>query len=171
MKTTLHFPPGVYEELLSHLLPPPPRVEEAVFVFVLTKHLPGETRFEFLEAEKLSAKDFEVQHEIYLELTDEARQRLIKRAHDLKASVIEMHSHTGNWPAEFSSSDRSGLKETVPHMWWRLPKRPYGAIVVADGTFDALVWVSNPDTPETLDALVAGNRVLRPTNNSIEAWR
>src|SRR6187549_1876227 len=111
MKTTLHFPPGVYEDLLSHLLPPPPRVEEAVFVFAQAKHLPGETRLEFLEAEKLSAKDFAVQHELYLELRDEARQRLIKRAHDLKASIIEMHSHTGKSPAEFSGSDRSGLKE------------------------------------------------------------
>lgn len=89
MKTTLHFPPGVYEDLLSHLLPPPPRVEEAVFVFVLTKPLPSETRLEFLAAEKLSAKDFAVQHELYLELTDEARRRLIKRAHDLKASIID----------------------------------------------------------------------------------
>lgn len=171
MKITLHFPPGVYEELLSHLLPPPPRVEEAVFVFVQCRHLPSETRLEYFQAEKLSAKDFAVQNEIYLELTDEAKRRLIKKAHDLKASIIEMHSHTGKWTAEFSQSDRSGLIETVSHMWWRLPNRPYGAIVVADGTFDALVWVSNPDSPEALDQLVAGNRVLRPTNNSIGEWR
>ncbi len=171
MKITLHFPTGVYEDILTHLLPENPRVEEAAFVFAHAKKLSGETRFEVIETEKLAAKDFAVQHEIYLELTDEARQRMIKKAHNLKASIVEMHSHVGKWPAEFSGSDRSGLRETVPHMWWRLSKRPYGAIVVANYTFDALMWVSNPNDPAVLDELVAGTRVYRPTNNSIGDWR
>lgn len=170
MNITLHFPAGVYEDLLAHLLPSNQRVEEAVFAFVQAKQLPGEVRLEFVEAEKLFPKDFAVQHKIYLELTDVTRRRLIKRAHDLKASIIEMHSHVGEWPAEFSSSDRAGLKETVPHMWWRLQKRPYGAIVVANDTFDALMWVANPEDPEKLHVLVAGTRTLRPTNNSIGDW-
>ena len=53
------------------------------------------------------------------------------------ASLVEMHSHIGPWPAGFSYADRLGLQETVPHMWWRLKKRPYLALVVTNCSFDA----------------------------------
>ena len=80
----------------------------------------------------------------YFELTDEARIGLIKRAHVLQASLAEFHSHLSPWPAAFSLSDRMGLKETVPHMRWRLKRRPYLAVVVAPSGFDALVWSRDP---------------------------
>lgn len=107
----------------------------------------------------------------YLELKHTARAAVIKRAHDLDVSLVEVHSHLGASPAGFSLSDRSGLRETVPHMWWRLKKRPYVAIVVAASGFDALAWIDNPSIPRALDALVAGNRILKPTNHSLGGWK
>ena len=99
-------------------------------------------------------------------MADGTRAALIKRAHDLEASLVEMHSHPAPWPAAFSYADRMGLSETVPHMWWRLNRRPYLAIVVSPSGFDALLWLDNATLPRALDTLKAGDRMLQPTNNS-----
>jgi hypothetical protein len=171
VKTRLHLPPGLYEELRAHLLPPCNTLEQAAFIFAKASQDQSSTRFDVDAVEKLTASDFDEQGPGYLELADETRKRLIKRAHDLGTSLIEMHSHPMPWPAQFSTYDREGLLETVPHMLWRLAKRPYAAIVVAPSGFDALVWLSDPHKPSALDALVAGSQIMKPTNLSLHQWQ
>lgn len=171
MSTILEMRYGLFAELNNHLLPPNGTDEEAAFLFAETKRASGNARFKVIETEKLKPDDFDSRFGDYLELKDETRARLIKRAHDMNASLIEMHSHPFPLPAAFSVSDRLGLKETVPHMWWRLKNRPYLAIVVAPEDFDALVWLDDPSSPQKLDCVLDGNRVLRPTNISLEAWK
>lgn len=169
MKTILRLEPGHFEELRSHLLPRDSTREQAAFLFA--RHSRGDQiSFEVQESQNLTSDDFDLQENDYLELKDETRARLIKRAHDLQCCLIELHSHPGPWPAAFSTADRVGLSETVPHMWWRLHKRPYVAIVLAPSGFDALVWVDNPKVPRALDALMAGDRLLKATNNSLGGW-
>jgi hypothetical protein len=170
VRAVLKLPDRLFEELLEHLLPPHAQREEAAFLFVQTHRTAESVQFEVLETSKLAPSDFEDQAGDYLELTDQTRSVLIKRAHDLGAALVEMHSHPGPWPASFSLADRDGLRETVPHMWWRLPKRPYLAIVVARTGFDALLWLDNPTIPQALGGLLAGDRLLRPTNQSLEDW-
>ncbi len=167
MKTVLKMPDGLFDELTRHLLPPDSVREEAAFLFAEANRFGDHVSFEVVETAKLSPAEFESQLGDYLELTDATRARLIKRAHDLGASLVEMHSHPGPFPAAFSPADRMGLRETVPHMWWRLKKRPYLAIVVARSGFDALVWLDNPKRPQQLDGILAGDRLLRPTNKSL----
>ena len=171
MKAVLRLPPGLFEELVAHLLPDGSRCEEAAFLCVSSVRSDECTFFDVQHVEKLGRDDFDHQAGNFLELADHTRARLIKQAHDLSASLIEMHSHPGPWPAGFSVADRIGLSETVPHMWWRLKGRPYVALVVAPSGFDALVWLNNPKIPIALDAIVAGDRLLKPTNNSLEGWR
>lgn len=171
MKAILRMSDGLFDELLDHLLPRDAVREEAAFLFALPRRFEDHTSFEVVEVEKLAPADFETQHGDYLEITDSTRARLIKRAHDLGASLVEMHSHPGPFPAAFSLADRMGLQETVPHMWWRLRKSPYLAIVVAPSGFDALLWLDNPVVPRRLDGLLSGDRLLRPTDNSLEGWQ
>lgn len=169
MKTVLRLKPGLFEDLSAHLLPRETTREQAAFLFAKSSRA-DHASFEVQESQKLVPDDFDSQKGDYLELRDETRVRLIKRAHDLQASLIELHSHPGPWPAAFSPADRVGLSETVPHMWWRLHKCPYVAIVLAPSGFDALVWLDNPKVPQALDALMAGDRLLIPTNNSLRGW-
>jgi len=171
MKAILNLGHGLYEELMAHLLLPKCRQEQGAFLFAHTARSDGEIVFEVIEAAKLGPADFAVQEGDYLEMADETRGGLIKRAHDLDASLVEMHSHLGLWPPAFSPSDRMGLAETVPHMWWQLKKRPYLAIVVAGTGFDALLWLDDPKSPRALDGVRAGGRLLRPTNNSLRGWQ
>ena len=171
MKTLLQFIPGTFEGLRAHLLPPNAWREEGAFLFAKISQTVDVLRFDVIETVKLTPDDFEAQFEDFLELADVTRVRLIKRAHALNASLVEMHSHPGPWPAAFSAADRAGLAETVPHMFWRLAKRPYAAIVVATSGFDALIWTEANGAPRPLDALIAGTQLLRPTNNSLKGWK
>lgn len=169
MNAVLRMPDGLFNELLLHLLPPGSEREEAAFLFV--RPAEGETGiFDVIEAQKLTAADFQGQFEDYLELADDTRARLIKRAHDLDASLVEMHSHPGPYPAGFSFADCRGLMDTVPNIWWRLKKRPYFAIVVAPTGFDALAWLTDPHNPQPLRAIQSGDNLLHPTNNSLGGW-
>jgi hypothetical protein len=167
----LKLPDGAYEDLVAHLLPGDSPYEQAAFLFAVVQRTEEGVALEVIDSAKLVAADFEVQARDYLELADATRARLIKRAHDLGASLVEMHSHPGPWKAAFSRSDILGLSETVPHMWWRLDKRPYAAIVVAPSSFDAMVWLESPVSPQALDSLAAGSRILRPTNITIRDQR
>jgi hypothetical protein len=171
MKALLGLEDGLYERLIAHLLPDDAAEEQAAFLFARVVRSEEQLVFSVIASELLERRDFAAQEGDYLELADEKRASLIKRAHDSEASLIEMHSHLGPWPAAFSPSDRLGLRDTVAHVWWRLRKRPYIALVFAKSGFDALLWLDDPRTPRPLDGLIAGDRTLRPTNLSLKGWR
>lgn len=170
MRVLLELEPALHEDLLGHLLGQPGHQEQAAFLFVTGRKGGGETVFQVADSYKAKPADFASQEGDYLELADGTRAGLIKRAHDLGASVVEMHSHPGPYPAAFSIADRYGLRETVPHMWWRLKASPYLAIVVASSGFDALLWLDNPKVPRPLDGLMVDGTLLEPTNNSLRGW-
>lgn len=161
---------GDRERLWSHLLPETTRNEQAAFLFCKTEQANGGLVFQAVDQALLDPSDFRNQYEDYIELTDDARISLIKRAHHSGTSLVELHSHPGPWPAAFSLSDKAGLKETVPHMRWRLRNRPYLAIVVAPSGFDALVWPQDAKAPEPLFGVDVDGTVISPTNNSLEGW-
>ena len=168
---TLKLDTELYSRLWSHLLPKGSKIEQLAFLFCKTTTLDGGVVFEPVDDWLLDgAEYFAAQHIDHLELSDEARIRVIKHAHVLGASLVELHSHPGPWPAAFSLYDKAGLEETVPHMRWRLRNRPYLAIVVAPSGFDALVWPRNARVPEPLAGIDLDDRILRPTNASLEGW-
>ncbi|WP_405232052.1 hypothetical protein [Lentisalinibacter salinarum] len=171
MKKALEIGEKDYDRLMAHLVPGDSNEEQAAFLFATCQKTATEIRIRVIGAQNLGRDDFVAQHGYYIEMQDGTRASLIKRAHDLGASLIEVHSHLGPWPAEFSASDRHGLRETVPHMFWRLNKRPYIALVVTESDFDALVWIDDPRIPERLDQLRVGQRILSPTNRSLRGWK
>jgi hypothetical protein len=156
-------------ELWGHLLPDDLHCEQAAFLYAAQAAGGDEVAFDVVAHELLARSDFAAQYSDYLELADEARARIIKRAHGLNACIVEIHSHASDRPAEFSLSDRWGLKETVPHVRWRLKERPYLAVVVALSSYDALVWALGGDEPELLFLEVDGER-LSPTGRSLRSW-
>ena len=169
-RITLSIPQLHYDQLLRHLLREG-ACEEAAFVFCNCSQDDGSTQFQFIEWLPVSPDGFVARSPYYLELTDETRARVIKRAHDLGASLIEFHSHRSIYPAAFSPSDFSGFEEFVPHVWWRLQERPYAAVMVAETSFDAIAWMADPRQPETLAAIAAGSQVLIPTGRSLGGLR
>jgi hypothetical protein len=166
MKVLIEIPKKVHKVIWTHLLPKPFTQEEAAFIFAQSQANNGDQSFQYIDWVPVPPEGF-VSHSLYhLELTDEVRAGAIKRAHDLGASLIELHSHAGRRPAEFSISDLLGFEEFVPHVWWRLKGRPYLAVVVSRSGFDALAWLQDPKSPQQIDGLVVENSLLKPTGRS-----
>ena len=163
MSAYLELPPSHKAEIWSHLLPIGERGERAAFAFV--RHVPQATehRFDFIEWYAVPRSGLAKPNAFQVELTDETKAKVIKRAHDLEACLVELHSHPGPWPAAFSETDRIGLAEFVPHVRWRLRGRPDIALVVAKNDFDGLVWISDAPEAQRLDGIRAGHDVLLPT--------
>lgn len=110
---------------------------------------------------------FESRSEFHLVLRDEVRAEIIKWAWDMGASLVETHSHRFG-DAQFSWSDLKGLQEWVPHLWWRLRGRPYGAIVLDGETLDGLAWVEDARIPEQVAELeITGKGSVRATGRTL----
>ena len=155
-------PKRIYRTVRRHLLPRWHRVEEAAFLYVV----PTEDAFEYLEWFPVPASGFASRSAYYLELDDKTRAKVIKRAHDLGASIVELHSHLGRVRPRFSPSDLAGFRDFVPHVLWRLKYLPYFAVVMTRTGFDGFVWKSGPDTPERLHGIQVGSLLLSPTKLS-----
>lgn len=170
MGAILKIHPKLKNDLWKHLLPTDSLKEQAAFFYCDYKKTNVGIEFQVIESNFLTPNDFAAQYGDYLELKDETRKLLIKRAHNLSAVLVEIHSHPKPWPAAFSFSDRVGLEQTVPHMRWRLKKRPYIAIVVAPSGYDALVWYGDDTKPKSLTGIEVDGTLLTPTNITMGEW-
>ena len=165
-KAHLYMSKEVVKAVWKHLLEDEPKMEAAGFIF--SKHLPkGEAHeFQTLEWYPIPPEGYLFRNSYHFVLTDQIRAEVIKRAHDLSASLVEFHCHRGHWPARFSPSDQAGFQEFVPHVRWRLKGRPYLAVVVTERDFDALAWIKGSGTPQHLAGIVADGSTMEPTRLS-----
>jgi len=165
----LEFSRDHYELLEASLLPEGDEREHAAFLFarlVDQRHL----RVEAVEA--LTPEAFNVQSWGSLALRDGALQEMILRAHREELALVEAHSHPFSLGPDvaFSPFDCEGLATTAPHVVWRLPGRPYGALVFGQSAFDGLLWAERqPDPTGVLELAVDG--VRKPASGeSFRRW-
>jgi hypothetical protein len=163
MNVTLVLENGMWPAIQRHLLPNLAMYEEAAFVFATVEESAEATLLRAIEWYAVPPDGFEVQSPYFLQLTDETKAHVIKRAHDLEAALVEVHSHPVQTLAAFSPSDLAGFAEFVPHVRWRLKRRPYAAVVVANRTFDAFTWAGASAEAGPLHALVADGKDFHPT--------
>ena len=170
MDTIIELSGSVFSAISTHLLHENMELEEVAFLFAESIEKNGEKKFVYKDHWLLQPGDFVFQSSYYFELTDKTKAKLIKRAHDLNASIIEFHSHVDQSSARFSHTDWTGFLEFVPHVFWRLKNKPYAAVVVAPENFDAIVWIDAPDKPELLKGICVDGTLHYPTNNSYKKW-
>lgn len=159
----LHLPEATYAAVQEHLVPKRHRVEEAGFLYVVPA---GDDAFTHVDWYAVPPTGFLSRSAYHLELSDETRAGMIKRAHDLGASLVELHSHVGNGDARFSPSDLAGFLDFVPHVFWRLKSRPYLAVVMTRSGFDAFAWTRDASAADRLHGIQVGDRLLTPTGLS-----
>lgn len=169
-QASINFPNGAFNRLLAHLLPRGGVCEEAAFL--LARFVACADGFEFSVVGELliPPSGFASRSGFYLELTDEARARVIKTAHDRDAGLIECHSHPSQRGACFSWSDLHGFDEFVPHVRWRLGGRPYAAVVFAADSVDAIAWTDQSPSPTGIGELRADGRRISPTRLTLANW-
>lgn len=158
-----------YDQLRACLLPAGSENEEAAFAFADVDCVAG-YRFVPREWMFLAPDDFAYRSPYHLELADETRAKVIKRAHDLQASIVEFHSHPCNLVG-FSESDIAGMAEFVPHVWWRLKGRPYAAVVIAPNGIEGLAWTVTPHAHERITCLDVDGKIIRPGPRRWWNWK
>jgi len=158
-------PHEMYRQLIDHLFTD--STEQLAFLLAVpTDRQPLTLRVDALHC--VPPEGFLIQTPYHLSLKDETRATMTKWAWDHGASLIEAHSHLGDLDAAFSPTDLTGLREFVPHIWWRLQGRPYAALVFTKVDFDALVWTKSPEVAHSLAALrVEGVHDRQPTSHTI----
>ncbi|MFL6671859.1 MAG: hypothetical protein ACJ8LG_01045 [Massilia sp.] len=147
----------------AHLFPPGVTVEQGGFLLCEVPVEDAPFRFSALEWLPLQREDYVVQATDYLELTDQARVRIIKLAHARNAALVEVHCHPGKHPACFSLADIVGLAEFVPHIRWRLKGKPYAALVFAQTTVDGLAWFGTSRLAVPIEIIVSDSQRLGTT--------
>lgn len=147
--------------LQSHL-------EQVCFLFSKDTFYDSTLIMEVKDYYLVAPHEYEYQSSFHVELKDSCQAKVIKSAWDKKLSLGEIHSHPTSKKAFFSQSDISGFQEFVPHVWWRLKKGPYIAIIQAQSELDALAWVKTPDIYEPIDKIKIGKSVIRPSNFTIK---
>ena len=158
-------------EIWTHLLPVPASTEEAGFGFAKFSSRGNSCQFTLCDWAAFDAGDFVSKEGDYLHLTDEARIRVIKHAHETDTCLVEFHSHPFPFPAMFSYADKHGLDQLVPHLWWRLKNRPFLAVVVAPEDFDGIAWIESPESPIPLNYINDGQSINESSGLSIKLWR
>ena len=124
VRAVLHLAADDYHRIGQHLFDDGSCTEASGFLFVRHQPQAGQHIFVYLGWYPVPPDGYAVRNEFHFELTDEVRAQVIKHAHDLDASIVEVHSHGGSRPAAFSPSDHWGFREFVPHVWWRLKGAP-----------------------------------------------
>lgn len=162
-KILLKIPKTVQRDIWTHLLPKRFTFEEAAFLFARREFEEKAELLSYFEWAPVPPNGFLSRSAYHFELTDKTRAIMIKRAYELGMCMVEFHSHKECQPAQFSISDLLGFREFVPHVWWRLKRRPYAAVVLSRSGFDGLVWIACPYAPQRLDGIVIGKSVLIPT--------
>ncbi len=165
-RVLLRIPANAHNDLRSHLLTSDSESEQAGFIFARRAPVGEDEVFDFLEWFPVPPDGFLVQSDLHFELTDLTRAGVIKRAHDLEASIVEFHTHSGPWPAQFSPSDLLGLGEFVPHVWWRLKGRPYLAVVMTETDYDGLAWIKDAKIAQRIDGIDVDGSILESTRLS-----
>lgn len=163
----LILPSGLQHEIWSYLNSDPDGNERALFALAVPTETDSSLTLTLTESMRMEGALLEWTSPHHIALSDEARRTVIKWAHDEHAALIEFHSHTSGYPAKFSPSDFSGFEEWVPHVLWRLPGRPYTAVVVTKRNFDALCWRRRDAAVEPITKITADGSTLEPTNLSV----
>lgn len=168
MTPSIHMSASINAEILRHLFPKDDRREQGGFLFC--RYQEEEQVFEVLEWAPMSGSDYVAQERDYLELSDESRAKLIKKAHDMEAALVEIHCHPGQHNVGFSKADWHGFREFVPHIRWRLKGRPYAALVFGYQCVDGFAWLGIQKTPVAVSGIRTEAELYLTTGHSINAF-
>jgi hypothetical protein len=124
--------------------------------------------FELRDWRPVDADGFELRTDYHVTLSEQTQQDVIQWAWQANLCLVEAHSHGSFELAEFSASDMYGFGVWVPHLFWRLTRRPYGALVLAGHSIDGLCWLDNPNTPEQIQMLESGDVTLSMTEATLK---
>lgn len=167
MKRSINLPDAVRQVLWRHLFQS--RLEQGAFLFAEEEQSPNAFALNVKDLYLIPADAWAHQMEVYLEMKDEERGRILKMARDKNLSLIDCHSHPGaEGDVWFSPSDRAGIAEFAQYAKWKLPGHAFAAIVCGESSVDAVLWSDSFECALPVDDInFAGERSqkLLPTQS------
>lgn len=167
LNTSLSIPRADFDNISRSLKLENSDVETVGFLFAEVIEMDEELILKYLDWYLIPEELYEIQSAYYVELKDEVRPIIIKKAVNLNATIVEIHTHISKAPAKFSITDFEGFKDFVPHVRWRLENLPYAAVVLSQDDFDAVIWYKDSKQPIQLNKICVGRDTLQPNGKSL----
>jgi hypothetical protein len=138
-------------------------LEQAAFLFARAKSNASDLVIDVFDAYLVPPEGWIIQHEVYLELKDEERAKVMAQARKLGAAIVDCHSHPGSgadvW---FSPSDRAGISDFAQYAKWKLDGRPFTALVFGEKSVDAVMWDEKFTSAHQVSVIDFGDRRMPP---------
>jgi hypothetical protein len=164
MKRTIEIPEQIYRKVHGHLFQN--KVEQGAFLFA--RHEQGQnSRLVVVDFYLVPRRGWEVQEELYLEMRDSERGKIMRLARNKKLAAIDCHSHPhAEDDVWFSTSDVAGITEFSKYARWKLDGKPFVAMVFGKNSVDAVQWDEDFVEARPVDAIrVRGKSIGRLVPN------
>ena len=150
-------------------------LEQGAFLFAQLSQEGGDLTLLAADYYLVPAQAWEVQIEVYLEMKDSERGKIMKLAREKNLCAIDCHSHPyAGDDVWFSPSDVTGISEFAEYAKWKLAGKPFAAMVWGEVSVDAVLWHGDFAAAERVSAVtVVGNRnqTIIPTGSWFRAPR
>ena len=145
MVVLVSIPRRKYRFIRAHLFKG--QKEQGCFLFVHAHFNGAVINLNVKKVHLIKADKWDHQSDFHLELKDEEKVKIMLMARKQDYDLIECHSHLWSGVAKFSPSDIHGLDEFVRYVWWKLPGKIYGALVLTQNDVAGQVWLPKKSAP------------------------
>lgn len=168
MKRLITIPSAIHEKLRNHLFQN--ELEQGAFLFANVEQNTNEVNLLVQDVYLVPPNGWQVQLEVYLEMKDSERAKIMALARTGGYAVIDCHSHPGSDDeVQFSISDRYGITDFAAYANWKLNGKPFAAMVWGEESIDGVYWMDNFKNAFPVDEVVIkGDKVV--TLNAQGSW-
>ncbi len=164
---TIEIPNSTLKVLRGHLFQN--ELEQGAFLFALARSEAAGVQLVVKDYYLVPPSGWDEQMDVYLQMRDAERAKIMKMARDRGACTVDCHSHPhADADVWFSPSDIHGITDFAQYAKWKLSARPFAAMVWGRRSVDAVVWGGDFSEAQRVDevrVLGTAARLLRPTNS------
>lgn len=173
MKNSIIIPSEICSVLHRHFFQN--ELEQGAFLFAEAKRSRGRLNLVVADYYLVPPHGWEVQAEIYLQMKDSERAKIMKLAREKDLCAIDCHSHPrASDDVWFSPSDIAGITEFAQYAKWKLGGKPFAAMVWGEESVDAVLWQEDFDGGQRVGAVkILGDpeQIITPTGSWFHAPR
>jgi hypothetical protein len=144
-------------------------VEQGAFLFAEARRDGSGLQLDVADFYLVPARGWEVQMEVYLQMKDSERAKIMKLARAKNLCAIDCHSHPrADDDVWFSPSDVAGIRDFAQYAKWKLDGKPFAAMVWGEQSVDAVLWQGEfADAERVAVVKIVGNsnQTLIPTGS------
>lgn len=173
MKNYIVIPSEFEERVRRHFFQN--EVEQGAFLFAEAKREGESLSLVVADFYLVPPRGWEVQAEIYLQMKDSERAKIMMLARQKNLCAIDCHSHPhAQHDVWFSPSDVAGITEFSQYAKWKLQDKPFAAMVWGESSVDAVLWQGDFAHAQSVSTVeIVGNlkQTLTPTGSWFNSHR